>query len=117
MSVTLAGQTLPDPNAYSVTVGYRGGSAVMASGATYFDVVQSTAKRQFVIGWVALTSSERSALETAWASLKTASGTLVDYDSTNYTVTRDPTLPDLRFDAIRAGGAVRWGVTVQLVEV
>lgn len=116
MSITLAGQTLPDPNRYTIKFGYRGGATQMADGTAAFDLVDSTAKREFTIGYVLLTSTQRTALETAWASAKTATVTLVDYDSTSYTVTRDTSTPDLQFDAVPTPGGVRWAVTVNLIE-
>jgi len=86
MSITLAGQSLPDPNRYNVEVSYRGGSQIMADGTPVFDLVSGTDKAKIIIGWAALTGAQKSTLETAWGTLKNTSATLVDYDTTNYTV-------------------------------
>ena len=117
MSITLAGQTLPDPNNYQYTSGYRGSGVTMASGAVKFDLVNSTAKRKFTLTWKALTATNKTALESAWASLKTASGTFVNYDSASYTVTRDPASPDLSFVDLKTGAGVKWTATIVLLEV
>jgi hypothetical protein len=116
MAITLAGQSLPNPNRYTIESGYRGKGSTMADGSVSFDVVDSTVKRKFTLGFVLLTSTQKSALLTAWASLKTATGTLVDYDSTNYTVVRDPEAASLSFDAVPTAGGTRWAVTVNLIE-
>ena len=124
MATTLAGQSLPDPNSYREEVSYRGGGVVMASGAVKFDLVNATAKSKFTLGWKALTGTQKTALETAWASLKTADGTLRNYDYDagppiigQYTVTRDPAAPNLTFVDLKTGSGVHWAVTISLVEV
>ena len=117
MSITLAGQTLPDPNNYQYTSGYRGSGVTMASGAVKFDLVNTSPKRKFTISWKSLTGTQKSAVLAAWASLKTASGTFINYDAASYTVTRDPASPDLTFADLKTGSGVRWAVTIVLLEV
>lgn len=116
MSITLAGQTLPDPNAYTVEIAYRGGASALADGTAQFDIINATAKRTFAITWRYLTSAQRSALETAWASLKTSTATFVDYSGSSYTVARDPSAPSLKFTGNPAPGGARWTIQIQLVE-
>ena len=117
MAITLAGQTLPDPNNYQVELGYRGSGVTMASGAVKFDLTSATVKRKFTFTWKALTATNKTALEAAWASLKTASGSLTNYDSASYTVTRDPASPNLNLVDLKTGTGVRWSVTIILLEV
>jgi len=88
----------------------------MADGTPVFDLVSGTDKAKIIIGWAALTGAQKSTLETAWGTLKNTSATLVDYDTTNYTVSRDPTAPDLKFSAVMASGGTRWSVTINLLE-
>ena len=123
MAITLASQVLPDPQRYTVSVQYRGKGIMMADGTPVFDLVSTTDKYKFNIGWVGLTTAQRTTLETAWATLKTESAALLDYDYDvgppvvgSYTVSRDPAAPDLKFDAMTSAGGVRWNVSISLLE-
>ena len=124
MSITLAGQTLPDPNNYQVELGYRGSGVTMASGAVKFDLTSGTVKNKFTLTWKALTAADRALLLAAWAAMKTASVTFDNYyydagppEVGRYTVTRDPASPNLNLVDLKTGTGVRWSVTIILIEV
>ena len=116
MAITLAGQSLPDPQGYSVSPKYRGKGQVMSDGTTKFDLVYANDRRTFVLRYVALNATQKAALEAAWYSLRIATGLFVDYDAGSYTVTRSASAPDIIFDAVATASGVHWAVTVTLVE-
>lgn len=113
----LASQTLAHPSAYEVTVTFRGGVTELASGAQSVDLVQSGAKRLFYLEWSALTGTQRSTLETAFAAIKNTSASFTDPDGATHTVTRDGDA-QLAFRYIRvAGGGFRYAASLRLREV
>lgn len=117
-TLTLAGQSLAAPQSYKSTRTYRGGTSVMADGSLVTDLVSTTVKRIWVIGWELLTDAQRTTLETAFDALKDATGTFVDKDGTSYTVTLDEGAPELECEAVKAAGNnQRWRASITLRQV
>jgi hypothetical protein len=113
----LASQNLAHPSAYEVTVTFRGGVTELASGVQSTDLVQSGAKKLFYLEWNALTSAQKTALETAFAAIKNSSASFTDSDNNSFTVTRDGDA-QLSFRYIRvAGGGFRYSASLRLREV
>lgn len=108
----LAGQTLASPKEYKKARTYRGGRQVMASGALVTDLVNTTAKHRWELGWGLLTDAQYTTLRTAFDAIKDASGSYTDIDGVVYTVTLDETFDELENEAVKMGGAgnVRWRV-------
>ena len=114
---TLGGTTLPDPSGYRERVGYRGAPSEMADGTLAWDLVNVNAKREFTITWKALTAANKTTLETAFATVKSASATFLAPTNVSYTVTRHPEQGDIEFEAIKQNSTtLRYNVTLQLRE-
>lgn len=95
----LGGFTLPWPNlngGYVERVTYRGGSRRMADGSTVHDLVQASEKREWDISWTALSASEKSTVESAFAAVKDGTASFTAVSGSTYTVTR------------REGGAIEF---------
>jgi hypothetical protein len=115
---TLAGSTLAAPQRYNISRTYRGGTSVMADGSLSTDLVSTTAKRVWELGWDWLTDAQRTTLEAAFDAIKDASGTFVDVSGTSYTVTLDEGAPELNFEAVKIlGNNQRWRATLKLRQV
>lgn len=112
---------LPHPGSrdgYSVEWEYLGGIRRMANGSVAIDLVQATGKRRVSLTWPLLTGSEKATVVAAFDLLKSAACEMRDPDGNVFNVTRDPSNPALKFDAVvAAGGALRWRCTMYLVEV
>ena len=108
----LAGQTLASPITYRKTRTYRGGRQIMASGALVTDLVSTTAKHRWELGWALLTDAQYTTLRTAYDAIKDTSGSYTDVDGVVYTVTLDENFDGLEIEAVKIGGAgnVRWRV-------
>ena len=111
-SPVLAGQTLASPKGYKRSRTYRGGRQVMASGALVIDLLSTTAKHRWELGWGLLTDAQYTTLRTAFDALKDASGSYTDIDGTVYTVTLDQDFDELESEAVKVAGTgnVRWRV-------
>ena len=108
----LAGQTLASPKEYKKARTFRGGRQIMASGALVIDLVSTTAKHRWELGWALLTDAQYTTLRTAFDAIKDASGSYTDIDGVVYTVTLDQDFDELENEAVKIGGAgnVRWRV-------
>ena len=119
----LGGQTLKDPavdGGYKEEIIYRGASVTMADGSIKFDLVQATAKHEFTLKWTAMTSAQKTTLETAFATIKTSysNNNFTAPTGTQYTVTRHDSQGTLKWDSdIIAGNTLRWGTSLKLREV
>ena len=75
---TLGGQTIFTgvyPNRYKQYAGYRGGTTIMADGSMTTDLVNTSAKLRWELGWDWLTSAQVATLKTAVDAVKASSGT------------------------------------------
>lgn len=108
----LAGQTLAGPKEYKRARTFRGGRQVMASGALVTDLVNTTAKHRWELGWGLLTDAQYTALRTAYDAIKDTSGSYTDIDGVVYTVTLDENFDELENEAVKLAGSgnVRWRV-------
>jgi hypothetical protein len=117
---SLGGTTLPQiarADGYTERLELRGVDVVMASGAMATDLVNSTAKRKFELRWKALTESQVTTLETAWATVKTASVSFTSPRGGTFTVTRDVESKELELKWYGAGTGMRADASMKLREV
>ena len=118
---TLGGQTIFTgvyPNKYRQYAGYRGGTSIMADGTMTTDLVNTSAKLRWELGWDWLTSAQVATLKTAVDAVKNASGTFVDVDGTSYTVTLDENFLELEIEMKKiAGNNQRFSTTIKLRQV
>ena len=114
---TLAGKSLADPTGYTRRRTFRGGRQVMADGSMVIDLVNTNVKMTWGMSWPALTDAQYNNLRDAFDLLKDTSGTLVDIDSTSYTVTLDEGFDTLERVAVRAKGGTRWQSSIRLRQV
>ena len=114
----LATYTLPIPNRYKQMFGYRGGTSIMADGSMTTDLVSTSAKLRWEIGWDWLTSAQVTTLKTAVDAVKNTSGTFVDVDGTSYTVTLDDGFLDVEIEMKKvAGNNQRFSTMIKLRQV
>lgn len=113
----LAGQTLADPTDYKRTRTYRGGRQIMADGSMVIDLVNTSAKMTWELGWPAMTDAEFGKLRDAFDALKDTSGTFVDVDGTSYTVTLGEAFDTLERVYVRSRAGNRWQASIQLRQV
>jgi hypothetical protein len=116
----LGGTTLPQvghADSYTELLELRGSDVVMASGAMKTDLVTSTAKRKFELRWKGLTEAQVTTVETAWATVKTASVSFTSPRSGSFTVTRDQGASVLDIRWYGGGGSIRADVSMRLREV
>jgi len=118
---TLGGQTIFTgvyPNKYRQFAGYRGGTSIMADGSMTTDLVNTSAKLRWELGWDWLTSAQVATLKTAVDAVKASSGTFVDVDGTSYTVTLDENFLELEIEMKKiAGNNQRFAATIKLRQV
>ena len=118
---TLGGQTIftnTYPNRYKQYSGYRGGTSIMADGSMTTDLVNTSAKLRWELGWDWLTSAQVATLKTAVDAVKASSGTFVDVDGTSYTVTLDENFLELEIEMKKtAGNNQRFAATIKLRQV
>ena len=116
----LAGTTLAHPTidgGFSETLSFRGKTIEKADGSQSTDLVQSGAKRTFVLKWHMISASEKADIITAFTAVKDASGAFTAPDGNAYTVTRDGDA-DLEFEFVRsAGGVFGYDSSLKLREV
>ncbi|KKN74771.1 hypothetical protein LCGC14_0386640 [marine sediment metagenome] len=119
----LEAQTLAEPHwqdGYIEEILYRGASVEMADGSVKYDLVSATAKHEFTLKFIGITSGEKSTLETAFAAIKTGynNNNFTSPTNTQYTVTRHPSQRTLKWESIIiAGNTLRWSTTLRLREV
>ncbi len=115
---SLGGQSLQAPQKYKQIAGYRGATSVMADGSLSTDLVSTTEKLRWEIGWDWLTAAQVTTLRTAVGVVKNASGTFVDVDGTSYTVTLDEGFLELEIEMKKvAGNNQRFATTIKLRQV
>jgi len=115
---TLGGQSLQTPNKYRQYAGYRGGTSIMADGSMTTDLVSTTEKLRWELGWDWLTAAQVTTLRTAVGVVKNASGTYVDLDGTSYTVTLDDSFLEVEIEMKKvAGNNQRFAATIKLRQV
>ena len=115
---TLGGQSLQAPQKYKQYAGYRGGTSIMADGSMTTDLVSTSAKLRWEIGWDWLTSAQVTTLKTAVDAIKNTSGMFVDVDGTSYTVTLDDGFLDVEIEMKKvAGNNQRFSTTIKLRQV
>jgi hypothetical protein len=116
----LGGTTLPQvgsSDSYTETLELRGSDVIMASGAMKTDLVTSTAKRKFELRWKGLTEAQVATVETAWATVYTASVSFTSPRGGSFTVTRDNGANALDLQWYKGGGVLRADCTMRLREV
>ena len=114
----LATYTLAVPNKYKQTFGYRGGTSIMADGTLSTDLVSTSSKVRWEMGWDWLTAAQVITLQNAFGSIKNTSGTLTDVDTTQYTVTLDDGFLELEIEMKKtAGNNQRFATTLKLRQV
>ena len=114
---TLGGTTLPSPSGYRERVGYRGGFTEMADGTLAVDLVNTNAKREFTVTWKGLNDTQKGAVETAFATVKSASATFLSPTNVSYTVTRSPDQSEIEWEALKQNSTtLRWNTTMTLRE-
>jgi hypothetical protein len=112
--------TLPNVSSFQVSVGYRGGSMLMSDGSTHFDIVNTNAKRTWILEWRGLTTAQKDTIVTAYALLKTGSVEFIppDYISgTKPFVIRSPEQDALVLKPVYSAGGLLWETTMELWEV
>ena len=118
---TLGGQTIFTgvyPNKYRQYAGYRGGTTIMADGSMTTDLVNTSAKLRWELGWDWLTSAQVATLKTAVDAVKASSGTFVDVDGTSYTVTLDDGFLEIELEMKKiAGNNQRFATSIKLRQV
>jgi hypothetical protein len=116
----LGGTTLPQvgsSDSYTETLQLRGSDVIMASGALKTDLVTTTAKRRFELRWKGLTEAQVSTVETAWATVKTATAAFTSPRGGSFTVTHDDGAMELVQTWYKGGGVLRADITMRLREV
>jgi hypothetical protein len=115
---TLGGQSLQTPTKYRQYAGYRGGTSIMADGSMTTDLVSTSEKLRWELGWDWLTAAQVTTLRTAVGVVKNASGTYVDLDGTSYTVTLDENFLELEVEMKKvAGNNQRFATSIKLRQV
>ena len=118
---TLGGQTIFTgvyPNRYKQYAGYRGSTSIMADGSMTTDLVNTSAKLRWEMGWDWLTAAQVTTLKAAVEAVKASSGTFVDVDGTSYTVTLDDGFLELEIEMKKvAGNNQRFAATLKLRQV
>lgn len=113
----LGGYSLPDPSEYEETEEYRGGGRLMASGAVVYDLLSTIAKHAYMLTWDTLTSSQKTTVKAAFATVKNSSAAFTTLEGTSVTVTRDPEQDNITFKAVATASGTRWGTSMRLREV
>lgn len=117
----LAGTTLVQVSAnrgFSYSIEYRGSMTTLADGSLQTDLVVDTAKRTFTLSWKNITSTQKTAIETAFNAIRKASGAFTAPDGQTATVTRSPQQKEIKWDTeVNASGVYLWSGSLTLVEV
>lgn len=115
MATTLAGNTLPDPQACDVIDGYRGGVTVVASGKTIHDLVDTAAYKRWSLRFVHVTSAQLVTIRTAFAAVKDTTATFVPPDGGSYTVTR-PDGGEVQASMKKIAAGIVYDVSFELIQ-
>ena len=108
------------PDGYKEEYLYRGASIEMADGTVKWDLTNATAKHVFTLQWAGLNTTEKGAIETAYAAIKTAynASNFTSPNGSTYTVVRHPSQNSLKWEStIIAGNTLRYATTMVLQEV
>ena len=114
-TVKLNGATLPGPTTYRKDAEFVGGSVTLANGKVRRDLVRATAARKYALAWVALSSAEKSTLETAWAAAVAGEVNFESPDGDNTTVTAPPEAR-ISFEAYVSQDVLLWKSAIELWE-
>lgn len=116
----LGSTTLPHPTGYTETPEFRGATVEMADGSLVTHLVQSGAKRRFVLRWTGLTATQVGDVETAWAAIKAGSAAFTSPRNVSYTgVNLDPGQRELVWEwyLVKGGTELRANGELALREV
>lgn len=116
----LATNTLAVPNRYRQYAGYRGGTSIMADGSMTTDLVNTSVKLRWEMGWDWLTAAQVTTLKAAVEAIKASytSNNYTDVDTTQYTVTLDDGFLELELEMKKtAGNNQRFMATLKLRQV
>ncbi len=114
---------LPSPSATSAPEwreAYRGTGRIMADGSAVFDFVTAARKREWVVKWQNITSTDLETLRTAYNTVAGASSSGIKWEPTSggtYYVTLNPSNIELDVQEAKAASTVRYNVTMYLREV
>jgi hypothetical protein len=86
----LGGTTLPNVSAYTEDIDYYGGNVVTASGSVSWQLVDTTARRSFVLTWTALVEGSVSVVEAGLDTINNGTASFTSPRNATYTVTRSP---------------------------
>ena len=90
----------------------------MADGSLSTDLVSTSAKLRWELGWDWLTSAQVTTLKAAVDAVKASSGTFVDVDTTSYTVTLDENFLEVEIEMKKvAGNNQRFAASIKLRQV
>jgi hypothetical protein len=114
----LGGTTMPQCSEYRYQRGYRGGAVRLGSGTVAYDLVTATVKRTFELSWRNVSEANRDTINTAYATVASASASLTTPDGVTATVMRAEDQPTLEWSAVAKSGSVfLWSTTMRLEEV
>lgn len=113
---------LPDlayPNGYEEYVSYRAVDTELADGTVSTDMIQSGAKRRFVLRWRNLDTSDKNDVNTAFGAVKDGTARTFEppFTTTTYEVTRDVGFYEIEWRASFAQSGLRWSGEMRLREV
>jgi hypothetical protein len=115
-TVKLNGSVLPGPTTYRKDVEFVGGSVTLANGTVRRDLVRTAAARKYALAWVALTTTQKGTLETAWAAAVAGEVSFESPDGDNVSVTAPPDAR-LSFEAYQSQNSLLWKSAIELWEV
>ena len=114
----LGGVTLPMPSEYEVQEEYRGQGRMMADGTVVYDLYSTTGKHVYTLTWATLTTAQKAAVASAFATVKNSSAAMTELEGNSVTVTRSADQDTITFtDVPVANGGVRWRAQMTLREV
>jgi len=111
--------TLPHVSGYTERVLYLGSRTRLANGTLRTHLVNTSAKRLFVLEWRGLTDTNCTTLRTAFDTALKASTSFTSPNGGSFTVVVDESQMDMTFEAVRqgVGTTLRWSTTLILREV
>ena len=113
----LGGTTMPQCSEYKYMRAYRGGSIRLGDGSLAYDVVNATVKRTFELSWRNVSEANRDTINTAYATVASATASLTTPDGVTATVNRAEDQPALDWSAVAKSGSVfLWSTTMRLEE-
>lgn len=113
---TLGGVSLPMPSRQDYERLFRGGHSEMADGSIVIDLVDTTVRYRFSLGWDLLTSSEKGTVQTQWDALKNTTATYVSIENTSHTVTQPDGATLKVKPRVTAQGEIAFDVECELIE-